>query len=48
MEWANEIIEVDADSEEEAKTIALDISGGIVFGDAHDSEREVVDIWQKT
>jgi hypothetical protein len=48
MEWANGLIDVEADSEEEAKTKALDKSGDIDFGDAHDSECEVVDIWPGT
>jgi len=48
VEWANGLIDVEADSEEEAKTKALDKSGDLDFGDAHDSEYEVVDIWPGT
>ena len=48
IEWANEVIEVDAGSKEEAKILALEEAGDIVFNDPHDSECEVVDIWEKT
>jgi hypothetical protein len=47
LSWGNQVINVEADSEEEARRMALDEAGNEYFSE-HDADYEVVDIWIKT
>ena len=42
--WGNQVIRVEADTEEDAKRLALDKAGDIYFSE-HDADYEAIDVW---